>query len=383
MKIGLVLDDGLDRSDGVQQYVLGLGKWLSKNGHEVHYLVGETLRTDIENLHVLSRNLQVRFNANSLSTPLPASKLKIRELLDKEQFDVLHVQVPYSPFMAARIINLAPKKTKIIGTFHVLPYGLFQKYCTIALGYWLRNNSRRFDTMLAVSSPAGELCYRCFGLKPKIVGNHININKFTINKRSYGTTNSTKLKVVFLGRLVERKGCMELLKAIHEILQKGLTEFEFELIIGGSGPQESQLHRYIENTNLQTNVEFKGFIAEEKKADFLNQADIAVFPSISGESFGIVLLEAMAAKSGVVLAGNNPGYSSVFNELPEVLFDPKNTSEFAKTLAGFLNDSKKRLRLYQAQQKLVRKFDINEVGKSVLVSYSALAKNPPSRQTKG
>ncbi len=69
MKIGLVLDDTLDTPDGVQQYVLQVGRWLSAEGHDVHYLVGKTTRTDIANVHSLSRNLKVKFNGNRMSMP--------------------------------------------------------------------------------------------------------------------------------------------------------------------------------------------------------------------------------------------------------------------------------------------------------------------------
>ncbi|HUB93292.1 MAG TPA: glycosyltransferase family 1 protein, partial [Verrucomicrobiae bacterium] len=66
MKVALVLDDTLDTPDGVQQYVLAVGGWLVEQGHEVHYLVGQTVRTDIQNVHVMSRNVHVRFNGNRM-----------------------------------------------------------------------------------------------------------------------------------------------------------------------------------------------------------------------------------------------------------------------------------------------------------------------------
>ena len=74
LRIGLVLDDTLDTTDGVQQYVLTLGKWLSQHGHEVHYLVGESRRDDIANIHSMARNIKVRFNRNRLSIPLLPAK---------------------------------------------------------------------------------------------------------------------------------------------------------------------------------------------------------------------------------------------------------------------------------------------------------------------
>src|SRR5579862_7654332 len=94
LTVGFVLDDSLDRPDGVQQYVLALGDWLSRRGHAVHYFASETDRRDIRHIHTLSGNVGVRFNGNTLRVPFsPASKQLVRSLLDSEQFDILHVQM--------------------------------------------------------------------------------------------------------------------------------------------------------------------------------------------------------------------------------------------------------------------------------------------------
>ena len=154
MRIGFVLDDTLDSSDGVQQYVLTLGKWLSKNGHEVHYLVGRTERQDIDNLHSLAKNIRVSFNKNRLSIPLNASKREIAVVLEKYHFDVLHVQVPYSPLFASKVIGLASSKTAVIGTFHILPFSKKEKLATKMLGYLVGKSKARFDQFIAVSKPA-------------------------------------------------------------------------------------------------------------------------------------------------------------------------------------------------------------------------------------
>src|SRR3990167_6303303 len=91
LKIGLVVDDTLDKPDGVQQYVLLVGAWLSAQGHEVHYLVGQSSRTDLPNVHSLAKNVPVTFNKNKLTVPLPANKRRIQQLLEQEKFYILHV----------------------------------------------------------------------------------------------------------------------------------------------------------------------------------------------------------------------------------------------------------------------------------------------------
>ena len=106
MKIGHVLDDRIDKPDGVQQVVRGLGEWMRAQGHEVHYIVGETKDTTVvPNIHVASRNWPVSFNGNKLSIPLPASQRRLRKLMNDLNLDVLHVHVPYSPFMGAKAIK--------------------------------------------------------------------------------------------------------------------------------------------------------------------------------------------------------------------------------------------------------------------------------------
>ena len=107
-------------------------------------------------------------------------------------------------------------------------------------------------------------------------------------------------------------------------------------------------------------------------------AAIACFPSLHGESFGIVLIEAMAAGAGVVLGGANPGYKTVLGGRPETLVDPKNTRQFAKRLEKFLTDAQLAAQIHSWQQSHVKRYDINEVGPSLVkVYYQAIAKQRP------
>jgi len=364
MKIGLVLDDTLDTPDGVQQYVLGVGAWLSAQGHEVHYLVGHTTRADLAGVHSLSRNLRVKFNGNRMSMPLPASRRRLRAFLAEQQFDVLHVQVPYSPFLAGRILAVVSKSTAVIGTFHILPYSRLVTLGNRLLAVMNSRSARRFDAMLAVSQPAADFARRVYGYPPEVVPNPVRLAQF-----AGAHSNSRALTIVFLGRLVARKGAQFLLQAVYYLREHKLYKDEFRVIIGGKGALLPELEQYAADHGLGDIVSFAGFVDETAKAGFLAQADIAVYPSVGGESFGIVLLEAMAAARGVVLAGNNPGYASVMEPYPEQLFDPREVPDFAKKLARYLADEPARTAAAQAQKTYVKQFDINEVGSQLLVVY--------------
>jgi phosphatidylinositol alpha-mannosyltransferase len=263
LKVGLVLDDGLDNPDGVQQYILAIGDWLREQGHEVRYLVGQTSRQDIEGVHSLSRNIQVSSNGNRMSIPLPTSKRKLRRFLMAERFDVLHVQTPYSPFMGEQLIMLAGPETAIIGTFHILPNSRLISLGTRALGILSWLSLRRFDTMLSVSSAAADFASRTYRVKSIVLPNVVDYNRFR-TARPFPEYNDSTLTILFLGRLVPRKGCLLLMQAIAQLKARDDLP-KFRVLICGKGPLEPKLRQLIAKYGLQGNVTLTGFVSEADK----------------------------------------------------------------------------------------------------------------------
>jgi len=370
MKIGFVLDDSLDKPDGVQQYVLALGAWLRGEGHRVHFLVGETHRKDIENVHSLSKNISLNYNKNSVSIPLPAKKQKIINLLKREKFDVLHVQMPYSPMLAAKIINSAPPRTAIVGTFHIVPFSLRESLATRMLRQLIKKSLKRIDKIISVSLPAQKFARKSLRVKSVVIPNVVNIATMSRGKRMY-KFGGGKLNIIFLGRLVQRKGCMELLRAV-EVLHSKKRLWNTRVVICGKGPLENDLKKYVHNHHLGTIVHFAGFINELDKPNYLASADIAVFPSLGGESFGIVLIEAMAAGADVVLAGNNSGYRSVMFNKPDQIVKPTDTADFAKSLQHYISNSAARQRAKRWQQTQIFQYDVKTVGRQIEKLYEQI-----------
>lgn len=368
LKVGLVFDDTLDSADGVAQYVKTLGGYLSAQGHEVRYLVGEsqTKQWAGGKVYSLARNYKVRFNGNKLSIPGPASRRRIRRVLAEEKFDVLHVQTPYSPLMAARVINLAPKSTAIVGTFHIFPAGRASRSGSRLLRLALSRSLKKFDQMLAVSSASADFAGEAFKLDPEVVPNAVDIASM---KRP---ETKSQAGIVFVGRLVERKGCLYLLEAFKllsdELPDVGLT-------IAGKGPQDAKLQDYVRRHGLAGKVRFTGFVSEQEKARLLSEAAIACFPSLGGEAFGIVLIEAMAAGSGVVLGGDNPGYRSVLGEQEMLLVSPRDSRAFADRLKLLLSDADLAGELHDWQTKSVGQYDVNVVGSRIVDIYRSLIAN--------
>lgn len=365
MVIGLVLDDTLDRADGVQQAMISIGEELRKRGHEVHYVVSETERTDLENIHSVSKFVSVKFNGNSVRTPLPAQKAKLAQLYGKIDFDVLHIQMPFSPLLSGRVAATAPKLTKLYGTFHILPYNIIATGGTKLLGKVTKQTIERMKRCFAVSPPAKKFMDDSFGTftKSSVLPNPVNYKYF----HSFKKKPSDKTRIVYVGRFEERKGVKNLIEAYAKLPESMRLHSQLTMI--GKGPLDDVIRMRAEQLGLD--VVFPGFVTEDEKAQTLANADIAVFPSISGESFGIVLTEAMAAGAGVTIGGNNPGYASVLEPWPQTLFSPKKQSELTELLAKMIREPKLRESIGKKQHEAVKQYDIGRVVDQLEKAYTS------------
>jgi len=369
MKIALVLDDSIDRPDGVQQYVRSLESYLTRVGHEVHIICSVSESTD-PRVHSLARNAAVSFNGNALKTPLPAPRAAIRSLLEREMFDVIHVQTPHSPFFAGRVVEEARKlqarSVRIAGTFLILPDSKLSALATRGLGVLLRRNVRKFDAFASLTEPAAVFARESLGIESVVIPAGVDIAAFqaAVHTPRPSRGADDKLVLAFLGRLVDRKGVLELLTALSLLSAEVLARLDVR--IGGRGPLLADAEALVAKQGLGEVVTFAGFVAEEDKPQFFADADIAVFPATGGESFGIVLIEAMASGAGVVVAGANPGYLSVINDRPEVSVDATDAAAFAAALDLLIADPALRAELHVEQQEHVKRFDLTAVGERIV-----------------
>lgn len=373
MKIGFVFDDSLDQSDGIQQYMFSLHAWLTGQGHEVHFLVGETRRSDIPHVHSLSKNFTVQFNGNKLTIPLWGRTKQIRKVLQREQYDILHVQVPYHPLMAGRIIKHAPAKTSVVGTFHVAPYSPFVTAMTYLLGLWSRPTLKKFDRMISVSTAAQAFCAKTYRLQTEVLPNVFDYERFS-SAQPLPQYDDNVLTIVFLGRLVPRKGCMRLLEAVYDVRQLSKDLPTFRVVICGAGQLEHVLKKYVTDHGLDDVVEFAGRVSEDDKPRYLASADIAAFPSSGGESFGIVLTEAMASGKAAVLGGDNPGYRTVLGGRPEFLFETADNVMLTKKLEWLLTSEHDRKDAAAWAKAESKQYDVEVVGQKLVALYQSVAK---------
>lgn len=378
-KVALVIDDALARPDGVQEYVRSLAAYLGARGHEVHVICsgdGGEPPAGVTAVHSLTKNVAVQFNGNGLRTPLPVKRSAVRALLDAERFDVIHVMSPHSPFFAARVVDearrLQARSVRIVGSFVILPDGATSDLGTRALGAALRRNLRTFDAFTGLSGPACEFAERAYGIPCEISPAPIDVAAVQAQAlaKPWAADAASKTVIAFLGRHVERKGVLEFVDALAAL--EPAVRDRLEVRLGGRGPLLEAVQERIARHGLDGIVRLEGFIADEDKPGFLAAADLAVFPATGGESFGIVLIEAMAAGSGAVLAGDNPGYAWTIGD-DDAVIDAKDTAGFSATLARLIADADARAELHARQQERLRDFDLPLVGAQIerLYGFSA------------
>lgn len=371
LTVGIVFDDTLDSNDGVSQQVKRLGEYLSKHGHKVFYLCGETKLRQWSGgkIYSLSKNIHIRFNGNRLSMPLYSSGRKIREVLRTEDPDLLHVMTPYSPLMAQRVIAAARRRDiMVVGSFHILPSGGLSSVGARLLGFLQFFSLRKISAFTSTSYNAALFARQTMRIKSVVVPNMVDIRAFSSGRK----TDTKNDQIVFLGRLVERKGCAQLIRAFAALSK---TKPETELVIAGDGPDRTKLERMAADLGVGHKVAFLGYIDEADKPKILGSAQIACFPALYGESFGLVLVEAMAAGAKVVLGGDNPGYRSVLGERPQQLIDPNDIDGFAKRLALFLTDGTEANQASDWQAGQLDEYDVETVGTQHLELYHrAIAK---------
>lgn len=354
MKIGLVCPYNIGRGGGVQECVLAMQAELKQRGHEV-LIITPLSREARENPPAdtifvgTGADIRSPFQTTAqVSASINPDELQ--KIIDEHAFDILHFHEPWVPVMSRQL--LSKSRAINIATFHArMPDGMMTRTIERVVTPYTRSIIKYLDALTAVSDPAAQYV-RSLTKKPiEIIPNGIDLRKY---RNGHGTkqpaTRRTK-KILYIGRLEGRKGVKHLIDAFAR-----LDDPHARLTIAGDGPDREKLEFYV-NENGVEHVNFLGYISEKEKLRLLRDADIFCSAATSGESFGIVLLEAMATGT-VTIAGNNPGYVSVMRERGELsLVNPQDTEEFARRLRLLLYDKQLASLWRDWATKYVEQFD--------------------------
>jgi phosphatidylinositol alpha-mannosyltransferase len=331
MKIGLVTPYVYPLPGGVNQHVRSLYEHLRLRGHDVRILTSShgLQRASEGDVIRIGKGFSVPANGSVGTVTLsPRYLSQARAVLERERFDLLHFHEPFVPFLSPVLLELSDAVN--IATFHA--YGGFSLSYEFGSRFMGRY-AARLHGRIAVSAAARHFIDRFFPGDYKVIPNGVDVDRFRravpIARWEDGTRN-----ILFVGRLEPRKGLLELLKA-YRILRS--TGCRCRLLVVGGGPQEREARRYVLTRRLP-GVEFLGRVPDDEIAALYRTADVFVSPATGRESFGIVLLEAMAAGTPVVCSDIH-GYKGVVRRGREgLLVPPRNPKALAAAVLQLFSD---------------------------------------------
>lgn len=324
------------KGGGVQECVLALKAELSDRGHTVQIItpkpkvVPESYDPDIV-LVGSAKDVKSPFQQTTAQVSANLDSTALDEMLNSHKFDVLHFHEPWVPLMSWQLLNRS-KDAAHVATFHAkLPETVMSRTIEKVITPYTKAILKPLGELTAVSDAASEYVTSLTTKKPIIIPNGIDLAKYHPAKDKKTPGPHT---IVYVGRLEGRKGVKYLIKAFALLANQ---REDVELHIIGDGPDRAKLKELVKNKKIPR-VVFHGFVSEDAKIKAIQNADIFCSPALYGESFGIVLLEAMALGT-VVLAGNNPGYSAVLKDQADVsVINPKDVRAFTARLEFLLSD---------------------------------------------
>jgi phosphatidylinositol alpha-mannosyltransferase len=355
VRIGLVCPYSLTLPGGVQGQVLGLARSLRAAGHEARVLgpcdgpPPDAGVTPLGDCIPLAANGSVA----PIAPDLPCALRTIRALRD-EDFDVVHLHEPLvpGPCMTAGVMASSP----LIGTFHAAGTSASYRWA----GGPLRWLAGRLDRRCAVSEDARRLAESHLDGSYELVFNGIEVERFA-KATPWPTEGPT---VLFLGRHEPRKGLAVLLEAMAELPD------DLRLWVASDGPETPRLQAAMAG---DPRVEWLGRLDDEEKARRLRAADVFCAPSLHGESFGVVLLEAMAAGAPIV-ASDLPGYRNVARPGVEALLvPPGDAAVLAAALREVLASGGRAGELVAAGEARAEELSMDRLAERYLELYAAMA----------
>ncbi|MEC4894068.1 MAG: glycosyltransferase family 4 protein [Oscillatoria sp. PMC 1051.18] len=380
MKIALVCPYDYEQPGGVQSHIRELAQVLGDRHHQVKVITPKTANCQENSAQIIrvGNSQRIKFQGTQIDLSLAVGDEYqfLKETLQKEKFDVIHYHTIWNPLLSWQILLLS--KAANVATFHDTPrQTLFGKLAHSILmprvSEWLLKHY--LNAAIAVSEIPATYLRRSPSKQISVIPNGIFLDRFS-NNSPFSQYLDGKLNLLFLGRLEARKGIFYLLKAFVILKQKFP---QIRLIIAGDGYQKNAVNQFIAHRQL-TDVILLGFISEEDKPKYYATCDIYCSPAFDGESFGIVLVEAMA--SGKPAAGAaNLGYKTILTgKGEELLVIPKSVDNLVRKLAQLIENQAFRSEMGAWGKAAAQQYDWQVIVKQIEKVYQqALEKNLQAR----
>jgi phosphatidylinositol alpha-mannosyltransferase len=362
-----------EHAGGVQQVILHLRDGLVKKGHDVQIITPRPAKyQDAPPAGTIMLGTSRRVRAGLGTAGDMAVEVDVDEidsLLEREKFDVLNFHEPWTPMLTWQMVGRS--SAAHVGTFHAnLNDSLTAKSIVNVLTPYGRGIGEKMHVITAVSPAAASVLTKKAAEEDvvkdiKYIPNGIDLKIYSPSKEKKPLSGANTKTVLYVGRLERRKGVDHLIRAFGELVREYP---DVHLLVAGKGNLDERLKQMVEMAKIP-NVAFLGFVSDQEKIRLMRHADLICAPAMYGESFGIVLVEAMAVGTPLI-AGRNNGYTSVLKGFGRIsLIDSQATSDFAERLNLFLTEESL-VRLWQrwARQE-IRQYDWRKIVNQYEQSY--------------
>ncbi len=377
MKIGFVSPHPFTYYGGVQKHTLALKERFEDEGHKIKLIVPreEFPQKKERDMILLGGAFGITGNASKANLSLQFTPLKIKRMLKKEKFDILHFQ-NFGVFLPIQVLESSDSLKRKHGiplrilTLHALwdASRFFKEFpfvINILNNYFLP----KFDGIIGVSKPV--LDQIKYNGPSTIIPNGVDLEFFKPEGRIIKRFKDGKINILFVGRIEERKGLFYLVRAFEKLKKK---EKNIRLIVVGEGKEEKEkIEKFIKKRKIQ-DIIFEGSAREEDLPKYYRTCDIFCSPAIFGESFGIVLLEAMACGKPIV-AFSNTGYKEVLKgKGVNFLVKPKDIEGLEKKLLKLIKSKNLREEMGGWGLKEAQKYSWDKIAIETLNFYEKVLK---------
>jgi phosphatidyl-myo-inositol alpha-mannosyltransferase len=375
VRIGLVCPYSFDVPGGVQFHVRDLAEYYLAQGHEVSVLAPADDDTPLPHYVVASgRAVPVRYNGSVARLTFgPLTAARVGRWIERGQFDVLHLHEPSTPSVS--LLALWAAEGPVVATFHTS--NLRSRVMQAAYPL-LRPGLEKINGRIAVSEDARRTVTTHVGGDAVVIPNGVYVDRFASalpRVQWQGTAQAPT--IAFLGRIDEpRKGLPVLSRALPQVVaaHPGLR-----VLVAGHGDEEAARERM--SPDVSAACEFLGGVSDEDKAALLASVDLYVAPHTGGESFGIVLIEAMSA-CAPVLASDLAAFSRVLDGgTAGGMFASEDADDLARHLLALLADPARRAELGARGRKRADQFDWSVVAADVMAVYETVTSGAPRVST--
>jgi phosphatidylinositol alpha-mannosyltransferase len=370
VKLALVSPYDFAYPGGVTEHVANLAEQFLARGHEVH-IVAPSSRDGTEPIastnapvHRIGRVVSIPANGSVARITLSLrSYLQAKRLLQEQQFDLVHLHEPMMPALPLTVLRHS--NTINIGTFHAFRVTPLTYFYSKPI---LRPFFRKLHGHIAVSSAARDFVGEYFPADYRVIPNGIDFPRFKTRYPRLEQFSDDRPTVLFVGRLEKRKGLRFLLRAWPKVLER---QPDARLVVVGGGRPLEGYRRFAARQGWSpSDVVFAGYVPAEDLPRYYQACDVFCAPNTGQESFGIVLLEAMAAGAPIV-ASDIPGYRDVISHGETgLLVERQNPGAIADAVGRLLGNPGLRASMRRAGQEQAQDYHWPRVASQVLDYYS-------------